>query len=616
MDLAMQIEGQFAANKSEKHRMNNRSEKQHCKLDHAAKLRELAVLVTALAVAVGASSSAAGDMPSGPRLGSFWIVDADANIVWDRLPFDDLIDLDHTPDPLNIIVDAEDPVGSIVFTLDGVPVNTENVEPYAMGGDNSGDYHPLTLPTGFHIIEATGYTGPNGTGDAGPSAIVSVEVGHSHFDVDTTIDAHDASPGDGVCRARKNVCSLRAAIEEANALGGRQWVHTPTGTYTLSLGTINVTDQVTVRGESANGVHIDGGGWRAFWIEALRSDFDELTIAGAHGEGGGGAFYVARGAELKLLDVVVTGNTANGGPGAGLRNDGTTTVLRSRFSDNDNSFDGICGGGVTARGGAIGNIGTLRMYRSSITDNRAIRGGGLANTGLAVISNTTFSGNLSRGGGGAIINQVSSNTGPGRLHLAFSTLTENEANVPCRGGSGSGEPEERRVGGGLYNTGVATVGSSIVAQNIDHRVSSDPHYAPDCWSGQLGGILGKLTSAGRNVWGELNGTCNLRYPNGLAYDDCEPAQVGLAGCFIQPGDQILRDKWGTPDVPLDAEFGVLVGFPVPAHSISATSPAVDFGGSLPLEFVFLSCPDSDQLHRIRPVGGAGVCDAGAWEWLQ
>jgi hypothetical protein len=45
----------------------------------------------------------------------------------------------------------------------------------------------------------------------------------------------------------------------------------------LSLGTINVTDQVTVRGESANGVHIDGGGSRAFWIEALRSDFDELT---------------------------------------------------------------------------------------------------------------------------------------------------------------------------------------------------------------------------------------------------------------------------------------------------------------------------------------------------
>lgn len=77
-------------------------------------------------------------------------------------------------------------------------------------------------------------------------------------------------------------------------------------------------------------------------------------------------------------------------------------------------------------------------------------------------------------------------------YLAFSTLTENEADVPCRGPSG--EAEERRVGGGLYNTGNVTAGSSIIAQNIDHRLQDDTHYAPDCWSGQLATSVGKLTS--------------------------------------------------------------------------------------------------------------------------
>lgn len=337
-------------------------------------------------------------------------------------------------------------------------------------------------------------------------------------------------------------------------------------------------------------------------------------MQGAHTDDniGGSAFLIEKSAELKLLDVIITGNTVNGAPGAGLRNAGITTVRRSRFSNNDAGFDGICGGGVTARGAAISNnsAGILRMYRSSIINNRAIRGAGLDNTGLAVISNTTFSGNLARGGGGAILNHVSLN-GPARLHLAFSTLTNNKANVPCRGVIG--EPEERRVGGGLYNTGIATVGSSIIAQNIDHRSPNDLHYAPDCWSGQLGTNVGKLTSAGRNVWGELNDNCNLHYPNGFVFDECNPAQDGLAGCAIQPGDQILRDKWGTPDTPLDAELSVLFGFPVLHHEIAPTSPAVDFGGSLPLEFVFLSCPDSDQLHHIRPAKGQGVCDAGAWE---
>ncbi|HEY7060626.1 MAG TPA: CSLREA domain-containing protein [Chloroflexota bacterium] len=42
------------------------------------------------------------------------------------------------------------------------------------------------------------------------------------FTLNSTADGHDANPGDGVCNVNPGppaVCSLRAAIEEINALG-------------------------------------------------------------------------------------------------------------------------------------------------------------------------------------------------------------------------------------------------------------------------------------------------------------------------------------------------------------------------------------------------------------
>ena len=40
------------------------------------------------------------------------------------------------------------------------------------------------------------------------------------FTVDSSADGPDTNPGDGVCLAERNACTLRAAIQEANALPG------------------------------------------------------------------------------------------------------------------------------------------------------------------------------------------------------------------------------------------------------------------------------------------------------------------------------------------------------------------------------------------------------------
>jgi CSLREA domain-containing protein len=55
------------------------------------------------------------------------------------------------------------------------------------------------------------------------------------FTVDSTLDAVDAAPGDGLCATGGGVCTLRAAIQEANALAGSDTIVVPAGTYTLTI---------------------------------------------------------------------------------------------------------------------------------------------------------------------------------------------------------------------------------------------------------------------------------------------------------------------------------------------------------------------------------------------
>jgi CSLREA domain-containing protein len=54
-----------------------------------------------------------------------------------------------------------------------------------------------------------------GFGDGDAQAVSSAD-----FVVNMTTDIVDAAPGDGVCATAEGECSLRAAVQEANALAG------------------------------------------------------------------------------------------------------------------------------------------------------------------------------------------------------------------------------------------------------------------------------------------------------------------------------------------------------------------------------------------------------------
>jgi CSLREA domain-containing protein len=64
------------------------------------------------------------------------------------------------------------------------------------------------------------------------------------FTVNTTTDTHDATPtpGNPICSDSVGNCSLRAAMEEANALGTAVAVIVPAGTYNLTIGALLASD--------------------------------------------------------------------------------------------------------------------------------------------------------------------------------------------------------------------------------------------------------------------------------------------------------------------------------------------------------------------------------------
>src|ERR1044071_8912693 len=100
----------------------------------------------------------------------------------------------------------------------------------------------------------------------------------ANFVVDSTEDAVDASPGDGLCETGRGECTLRAAIQETNALEGADTISVPDGTYTLSIsgagedaaatGDLDISDSLTISGAGMGSTVIDADGLdRAFQVQ-------------------------------------------------------------------------------------------------------------------------------------------------------------------------------------------------------------------------------------------------------------------------------------------------------------------------------------------------------------
>src|SRR5438477_10110349 len=203
---------------------------------------------------------------------------------------------------------------------------------------------------------------------SGPTAR-AVPLSAATFAVNSTRDATDALPGDGLCQTDiTDECTLRAAIQEANFAAARSTsapaISVPTGVYTLTLagadenqaatGDLDLFGPLTITGEDESATNVDGGGLdRVFDVRGGDSttpvNISNLTVrGGTTGNFGGGIFNVGN---LSVTDVTVSGNAAH--------------------ADANAPF--------FTRGGGIANEGIAALSRLTVSNNTADEGGGIFN---------------------------------------------------------------------------------------------------------------------------------------------------------------------------------------------------------------------------------------------
>lgn len=233
----------------------------------------------------------------------------------------------------------------------------------------------------------------------GLAAPASAENPEGAFDVNSTTDAVDVNPGDGVCEtgAGNNVCTLRAAIMEANNLAGADMIMVPAGTYTLTLvgddadaavGDLDLRQSVEIVGAGFETTIIDGDTIdRIFEIQTPSSHtvkISGITMRNGNGPSGGGLCNCTAGTIVEITNSSIENSYAPNLGGGGIRNFGTMSITNTLIIGN---------GASTYAGGISNEVGaTMMIYNSTIADNIATfdgLGGGIGNEGVLTITNST-----------------------------------------------------------------------------------------------------------------------------------------------------------------------------------------------------------------------------------
>lgn len=362
------------------------------------------------------------------------------------------------------------------------------------------------------------------------------------FVVDSTADAPDANPGDGIAADSLGRVTLRAAIQEANALAGGDTITLPAGTYLLSqigagenlgaTGDLDILDGVTLTGAGAdvtfiNGVsqdrvfdiaggvpvkiaqvsieggaalfsQEDGGGIRNFGTLTLEDTI--LRSNSASGGGGAIASYGA-GSTLTIIDSTFELNSSNGPLGGGaIFNGSLTTITRGVLRSNSSTFNG---GAITNA-----NAGSLTLLQSTVKTNGVglgAKGGGIYSNGTLVVNYSTISGNMASDGGGianvnlsgttsvtmllaTVSGNSATNQGGGIYNATGATILITDSTITANSAAAEG--------GGIYRQAEVKMKGSILAANSAGSTGND--------------LFGPMISLGNNLIGSTAGGSGYR----------------------------------------------------------------------------------------------------------
>ena len=251
----------------------------------------------------------------------------------------------------------------------------------------------------------------------------SISSSAATFTVNTTSDGNDSNAGNGVCASGfvTPVCTLRAAVQEANALPGDDVINFAPSlanqTITLSsllASDIDIQSNVVIDATGVNGITVASNNVlnltsRIFEVSNSTVTMNNFRIAGGRlllATLGGGGGILSRNSNLTLNNMKVQDNgVLITGDGGGIYVLGGTFNLNNSLVDNNFlTVSTTGGGGIFATGGAAVNV-----NHSSITNNTALLdGGGILNTGGSTLNlvESTVSDNFSLGLGGGVANRA------------------------------------------------------------------------------------------------------------------------------------------------------------------------------------------------------------------
>jgi CSLREA domain-containing protein len=316
-----------------------------------------------------------------------------------------------------------------------------------------------------------------------PAAAVSAAT----FGVNSNTDAVDAAIGNGVCATATGACTLRAAIQEANALAGADTINVPSGNYFLTIqganeeaaasGDLDVTGELVINGTGANVPVIGGGGIdRVFdvlvgaTVTLSRFTIQNGNPSGTDTQGGG----IRNAGNLTLLSCAIRNNTLQNGDGGGIANLSSGRLQLTNVT--------LSGNVAAARGGGIGNDvgGSMQLVNVTLTDNGAFQGGDIDNLGDAQLVNTIV---------------VNSRQGSNCTGLAILTLGYNIDDGESCGLIAAGDLPDTTPGlgspiGGFVYPLVVPGSPAIDAGDNGHCPATDQRGAPRPTDGDGNGSFG------------------------------------------------------------------------------------------------------------------------------
>jgi len=415
------------------------------------------------------------------------------------------------------------------------------------------------------------------------------------FTVTLATDATDWRPGDGRCEtAPGGPCAIRAAVQEANARPelGPYVVALPPGEYELSIAGDSEDHAASGDVDIRASLDLAGAGQDVVTIRGPNEDLDHalevfppavVRVRGVTLRDSAGGGIKNRLGQLEVADSTIRDNRAHFG--GGIANDGVFTMTRTVVAHNN----GGQGGGLVLFGESRATI-----QRSRIEHNGDSQGGGMKVMGTLEMSDSVVADNLGSHGAGIQI------LGDDPIVIRDTTIVRNHA-------SAHPEPPWHGYGGGIWNQG-----TDVTLVNVT---------VSDNW-GQGGGIfnVGEITLVnstlafnGTDSWGAAISNAGVfRVANTVIGPSarggsCDDSRARLTSgghnldrdgtCMLAaPGDQRTVDPLLGP---LADNGGATL-----THALFASSPAIDAGDDG-------LCPLADQRGAPRPAGSA--CDIGAFE---